>query len=548
MLHPCSAGWHPRVVGLDARTDPSARAALRKSAPNPGTAPCMKSLGANPPLPLFATSVRYSWDVWSQRRISHDMPWGTMATQSVPVVASDAGQRLERMRFGSFHRSFLLMVTAGEFVESFMLLGNGVLLALVASVLHFSPSVSTWVVPVSFFAGEFFGSIVSGQIADRLGRKTVFSYDLLVFGVGMILAGFMSADYLISIFVFIAGLGVGGEFPVVDTYTSEMFPGKERGKRMATVYTIAVLAGPLIAALAYAVSHPSAGYYSWRILFWLIGAAGLVVWVIRFRVPESPRWLESRGRRQEALTILSHIEEPARGTADASVAAGDAAATAATSGSDEPALRPATLSSTGNRFKDIFASDLRGRTVMMLVFQFFQSGIFYGFTALAPLFLLQKGISLVHTLEFSMVIYAGFFVGSIFSLFTIDKIERKWGIVLTAIAAGVLGTAFAEVSNTTATVILGFLVTFVLWQFSNFLHTYQAEIFPTRVRSTAAGTVYSISRISTSLFIFLIMTYLLPHGLLASFSLVWLCIVVVAVDIGLFGPKSSQLAVEEIAT
>lgn len=478
-----------------------------------------------------------------------------MTATSWPAASSDAGRRLEEMQFGSFHRSFLLMVTAGEFVETFMLLGNGVLLALVASVLHFSPSVSTWVVPVSFFAGEFFGSIISGQVADRLGRKAVFSYDLLVFGIGMVVAGFMSTDYLISIFVFVAGLGVGGEFPVVDSYTSEMFPGKDRGKRMATVYTIAVLAGPIIAALAYAVSHPTAGYYSWRILFWLIGAAGLVVWVIRFRVPESPRWLESRGRHDEALAILARIEQQGPGTArtggtDATATApattGDQRDTVAEASSD-PARGSAAVPIEKPRFKDIFAPDLRSRTIMMLVFQFFQSGIFYGFTALAPLFLLHKGISLVHTLEFTMIIYAGFFVGSIFSLFTIDKIERKWGIVLTAIAAGVLGTAFAVVANTTATVILGFLVTFVLWQFSNFLHTYQAEIFPTRVRSTAAGAVYSISRMTTSMFVFIITTYLLPHGLLASFSLIWLCILVVVIDIGVFGPKSSGLAVEEIA-
>jgi putative MFS transporter len=458
------------------------------------------------------------------------------------AIRSDAGERLDAMRFGNFHRSFLLMVTAGEFVETFMLLGNGVLLALVAHVLHFSPTVSTWAVPVSFFAGEFVGSVASGHVADRLGRKAVFSYDLLVFGVGMIIAGFVSADYLIALFVFIAGIGVGGEFPVVDTYTTEMFPGRERGKRMATVYTIAVLAGPIIAALAYAVSHPTAGYYSWRILFWLIGAAGLVVWVIRFRVPESPRWLESRGRHDEALAILSRFGGPAASPGDnaSPAAAATEAATAFTAVPEEAVSKV--------RLRDVFAPDLRPRTVMMLVFQFFQTGIFYGFTALAPLFLLHKGISLVHTLEFSMIIYAGFFVGSIFSLFTIDKIEPKWGNVATALAAGVVGTAFANVANTTATVILGFFVTFFLWQFSNFLHTYQAEIFPTRVRSTAAGTVYSVSRLSTSLFVYIITTYLLPHGLMASYSLIWLCIAVVVVDIGVFGPKSSRLAVEQIAS
>lgn len=447
-----------------------------------------------------------------------------------PGQAAVTAERIEGMPFGNFHRSFLLMVTAGEFVETLMLLGNGVLLALVAKVLHFSPTVSTWAIPISFFAGEFVGSVVSGRIADRLGRKAVFSYDLLVFGVGMILAGFMSTDYLIAIFVFVAGTGVGGEFPVVDTYTTEMFPGRDRGRRMATVYTIAVLAAPIIAALAYAVSHPTAGYYSWRILFWLIGAAGLVVWIIRFQVPESPRWLESRGRHDEALEVLARID--GHGQPDeATVRSIQAAA----------ATPPA-------RLKDIFAPDLRQRTIMMLVFQFFQSGIFYGFTSLAPVFLLHKGITLVHTLEFSMIIYAGFFVGSVFSIFTIDKIERKWGIVGTAVIAGVLGTAFAEVANVAATVILGFFVTFTLWQFSNFLHTYQAEIFPTRVRCTAAGAVYSVSRISTSLFVFIITTYLLPHGILASYALIWLLILIVVVDIGVFGPKTSRLQVEDIAS
>jgi putative MFS transporter len=184
----------------------------------------------------------------------------------------------------------------------------------------------------------------------------------------------------------------------------------------------------------------------------------------------------------------------------------------------------------------------------MLVFQFFQSGIFYGFTALAPTFLLHKGVTLVHTLLFSMIIYAGFFVGSIVNLFIIDRIERKWGLVGSALLAGVLGTVFAVVANVAAAVILGFLVTFTLWQFSNFMHTYQAEIFPTRVRTAAAGTVYSVSRVSTSILVFMITALFLPYGLLATFGVIWVFIAIVVVDIGVFGPKTSQLQVEKIAT
>ncbi|HEX6446300.1 MAG TPA: MFS transporter [Streptosporangiales bacterium] len=453
--------------------------------------------------------------------------------QSPRQVHASVADRLERLPFSRFHRNFLLMVTAGEFVETLMLLGNGLVLALVAEVMNFSPTVSSYVIPVAFFAGEFVGSIASGYVADRFGRKTVFLYDLLIFGVGMLLAGFMSSAALIAVFVFIGGIGVGGEFPVVDTYTTEMFPGHQRGRRMATVYTIAVLAAPIMATLAYLVSHPSPGPYSWRILFWIMGAAAVVVWIVRFRVPESPRWFESRGRHEEAARLMDEIEQRVMRE---------------TGRTELPAVtEPVEVPTHRSRYRDIFAPDVRKRTIMMLVFQFFQSGIFYGFTSLAPTLLLHKGITLVHTLTFSMIIYAGFFVGSVVNLFIIDRIERKWGIVGSAIIAGVLGTIFATVPSVPVTVVLGFLVTFTLWQFSNFLHTYQAEIFPTRVRSTAAGTVYSVSRISTSILVLMITTIFLPHGLLATFGIIWVFILIVVVDIGVFGPKTSRRRLEKIA-
>lgn len=428
------------------------------------------------------------------------------------------------------------MVTAGEFVETLMLLGNGVVLTLVGKVMHFSAFVSTWSIPVAFFLGEFLGSILSGLIGDRLGRKKVFTYDLLLFGVGMLAAGFMNSAALIAIFVALAGVGVGGEFPIVDTYTAEMVPRRVRGQSMARVYTIAVLAAPVIAALAYWVSHPSAGPNSWRTLFWIMGVCGLIVWVIRFRVPESPRWQELHGQEQAADAQLDAIEARVQR---------ELGLDALPPVKDE--IAAASSKDGGHRYSDIFASDMRSRTLMMLVFQFFQSGLFYGFTTLAPTILEHKGITLVKSLEFSMIIYAGYFVGSIVSMFTIDRVERKWGLIVTAVLAGIFGTLFGLIASETAAVIFGFITTFFLWQFSNFQHTYQAEIFPTRVRTTAAGTTYSVSRISTTIFVLLITNVFLPWGIGATFALIWLLIAVVVFDIGLFGPKTSGLSVDEIA-
>ncbi len=453
-------------------------------------------------------------------------------TDEKPYKGS-VSDRLERLPFSSVQRNFLFMVAGGEWVETLMLLGNGALLAMVAVVLHFSKVIATVAVPTAFFAGEFVGSIMFGRLADRFGRKTVFLYNLLIFAAGMIIAGFMSNYIAMAIFVFIGGIGVGGEFPVVDTFTTEMMPGKERGKRVATVYTIAVTSILVFMGLAYLLSIPKPGFYSFRILFWFMGAAALVVWAIRTRMKESPRWLEVQGRYAEADKIVTGWEDRVKKEKNISTL--------------PPPTESIEIKHEKSRYKDIFAKDVRKMTIMMLIFQFFQSGIFYGFVSLAPSFLADKHVTFVHTILFSLIIYSGFIVGSIANLFIIDKIERKWGIILTAVLAGIFGIIFAIDTNIIAVVILGFLVAFLLWNFSNFYHVYQAEIFPTRIRPTAAGTVYSVSRVSTSILVLFMTALILPHGILASFGFIWLLIAIVIVDIGIFGPRTSKKRVEDIA-
>ncbi|ARM75573.1 MFS transporter [Acidianus manzaensis] len=434
--------------------------------------------------------------------------------------------RLERLPFTLMHTEFLLLIMGGEWVETMMLLGNGVIAALLAKTTSLAIAVTA--VTTSFFLGETVGSILFGRLSDLKGRRFVFLYDLLIFGIASIIAGFMNNIYAIASFIFISGIGVGGEFPVVDAYSSEMMPGKLRGRGVALVYTLAVTSAPVIAYLSYYSS--GFGYYSWRIPLWFMGASAIVVWALRTKLDESPRWLESKGKFEEANKIVEKWENYAE--------------------KKYGKLPQAPLIDSGetkSHFKELFSKDLRKRTIMMLIFQFFQSGIFYGFVSLAPELLLAKGISLVNTLFFTMIIYTGFIVGSIFNIFIIDKISRKYGIILSAIVAGVLGTIFALVDSNLLTVILGFLVAFTLWNFSNFFHTYQVEIFPTRVRSSGAGLVYSVSRFSTSILVLLIAAFFLPHGLLATFGIIWMFIAIVGLDIGILGPSTTGKKLEEIS-
>ena len=156
--------------------------------------------------------------------------------------------RLERLPYSRFHVKFALMLTSGEWAESLMLLGNGAILGLVATYFAISKTsvLATYALPAFFFVGEFLGSIFFGRLADTRGRKAVFLYNQLIFGLGMIIAGFMDSWQLVAVFVLIGGIGVGGEFPLVDSYGTEIFVRKKRGAWLALVYTIAVTAAPLI--------------------------------------------------------------------------------------------------------------------------------------------------------------------------------------------------------------------------------------------------------------------------------------------------------------
>jgi putative MFS transporter len=452
--------------------------------------------------------------------------------QNKPYEGS-VSDRLERLPFSSVQKDFLLMVAGGEWAETLMLLGNGAILALMVSVLGITHSLGALIITTAFFMGEFVGSAFFGWLADRRGRKFVFLYNLLVFSFGMLIAGFMSIPMVIAVFVFIGGIGVGGEFPLVDSFTTEMMPAKVRGNRLALVYTIAVTAGFVIAFLTYEVEIIAPVYYSWRILFWFMAVVGFAIWAVRTRLKESPRWLEVHGEYKKADEITTDWEQRTMKQLHL-----------------KELPKPDTntpIEENKSKYKDMFEPDVRKRSIMMLIFQFFQSGIFYGFTALSPLFLIKKGFDLPKTLEFTFIIFAGFFFGSVFNLFIIDKVERKWGIIGTAILAGVFGTAFAMVNNVYLIVIFGFITTFILWNFSNFFHAYQAEIFPTRIRPTAAGTVYAVSRVSTAILVLLITDIFLPHGVLASFGIIWVFIAIVVLDIGIFGPRSSRERVETIA-
>jgi MFS transporter, putative metabolite:H+ symporter len=328
-----------------------------------------------------------------------------------------------------------------------------------------------------------------------------------------------------------AGVGVGAEPPIADSYLSDLLPPRKRGRYIAWAYTIGFLGVPASGFLARGLApNTLAGVEGWRWMF-VIGALGaVVVAFLRRSLPESPRWLASAGRLDEADAVVRRFEAE---VPDATLPA--------------PAGHAAPVRDRGS-FRELLVPPFRTRTAMMAVFHLLQSFGYYGFGTLVPLVLVAKGFPIVQSLLFAALTFVGYPIGSLLSLPLVERVERKFLLVGSGLGMAVFGLLFGLSDSATAIVVFGFVYTVISNVFSNSFHIYQAEIFPTRLRATAAGSTYALSRLSNALLPFVLLPVLTAYGPVAMFAVVSGAMVVVAVDIGWFGPRSTGRDLESVNT
>jgi putative MFS transporter len=181
---------------------------------------------------------------------------------------------------------------------------------------------------------------------------------------------------------------------------------------------------------------------------------------------------------------------------------------------------------------------------MLIIFQALQTLGFYGFANWAPTFLLKRGIGLLHSLDYSLLIALIAPAGAIIASFSADRLERKWTIFVLALAIAAGGLGFAVWKAATMIVLSGALVSLCSSWFSAVLHAYQSELFPTRIRATGIGFTYSWSRLSAALSSFLIAAVLV-HGVIPVFAMLAIAMVGVATAIA-FGPETNRRGLEEL--
>jgi MFS transporter, putative metabolite:H+ symporter len=383
----------------------------------------------------------------------------------------------------------------------------------------------------AFFFGMFFSTGVFGFLSDRLGRRAIFVQSMIVYSVAQLAIAFLSDPVAIDILRFIAGLAVGMQLVNNDSYITELTPRAARGRYMTMAFIFILSAIPAAAFLAAAlVPLAPFGIDGWRIVVAIGATSGIAVLFIQRGLPESPRWLEARGRIKEADQVVCAIE--ARVSAELGRPLPPPV--------DEV---PDTQAGSG-RWLEMFSRFYLPRTIMISVFQFVQPMAVFGFTAFVPILLVKEGFTIVHSLDYTAMIVLLAPVGAACAAWFAERIERKWQLVGTAMLIGISGTVFASAHSVAVVMISGGLIALGTNWLTAIFHPYAAELFPTRIRASAVGFTFSWSRISGVFVGYWVADLLAAYGPHAVFAMIAVAMLAIVVSIGVFGPRTNGRSLE----
>jgi MFS family permease len=409
---------------------------------------------------------------------------------SSALVDTTIPARLDRLRWGRFHTLVVVALGITWILDGLeVTLAGAVSPALKESPrLHFS-NADVGLVSSAYLAGAVLGAMFFGWLTDRLGRKRLFFMTLAVYLVATAATALSWNLWSFALFRFFTGAGIGGEYTAINSAIQELIPARYRGWTDLVINGSFWIGAALGAAGSIVLLDPAVLPLDlgWRFAF-LIGAGlGLVIFLMRFWLPESPRWLMTHGRSEEAAAILDNIESEfrARGHRFAQETL--------------PVIRLRTRRFTplAEVAKTLFRVE-RQRTLvglsLMVAQAFFYNAIFFTYALVLTDF---YGIRADHVGWYLLPFAAGNFLGPVFLGRLFDTIGRRAMIAATYALSGLLlavaGYFFAiGVLSATSQTIAWMVVFFFASAAASSAYLTVGETFPLEVRALAIAFFYAI--------------------------------------------------------
>lgn len=422
------------------------------------------------------------------------------------MTAPTRAARLDRLPFTPLHRRLLLVAGAGWAMDAMDVGLISFIMAALAQQWGLTPGTVAWIGSVGF-VGMALGASLGGSVADRVGRRWVFAATLLVYGLATGAAALSWSVASLLVFRFLIGFGLGAELPVASTLVSEFAPARIRG-RVVVLLEAFWAVGWILAALigTYVVPRSEEG---WRWAFALGALPALYSGVVRRALPESVRFLESRGRTEEAEAVVRRFEAAA-GVAPPAPGEAFAPAAPASPAGPEVAARVG--------LGQLWGRGLARRTLALWLVWFGINFAYYGAFIWLPTLLVARGFPLVKSFQFTLWMTLAQLPGYAVSAYLIERWGRR--PTLAAFLAGSAGSAllFAAADSPEGILLAGCLLSFFNLGAWGAVYAATPEVYPTAVRATGAGWAAGFGRIASILAPLSVPPLLAAGGAMAVFG------------------------------
>ncbi|SDZ07087.1 MFS transporter, putative metabolite transport protein [Saccharopolyspora shandongensis] len=402
---------------------------------------------------------------------------------------------LDQVPFGRFHLKVTAMTFGANFSDGYALGIIGSALPLLTDQWNVN---GFWqgMLASSALIGLFFGSLILGPIADKIGRQRVYVLNFILIAIASLLQFWAPNVETIFILRLLIGFGLGADYAVGPTLLSEFAPRKSRGLMLSSL-TVLWTVGYVIANILG--TYVTVGSDTWR---WLLASGCIpaaIVLVIRIGSPESPGWLMSKGRAEEARAIVTKYLKA------------------------ENVRIPKTHTEDAGQFSELFSPALRKNTWFGILFFSAQVLPYFAIYTFVSTILGAMNVSNENTQN--VLINLFLLVGGVVGVYFIDKMPRRgftlWTFVILAGSLLVLG--IVAHANPWLMMIPFIIYSFVMSGASNITQVYPPELFPTRLRGTGVGLLNATSRISSAIGTFLLPISITHWGV--SNSMYWLAAV-----------------------
>jgi putative MFS transporter len=463
-------------------------------------------------------------------------PGETMPRSASPsTVRPPAAARLERLPFSGYHRVIFIIIAAAFFFDSIDLGTMTFVLGSIKSEFALSSAMTGLVASASFF-GMVFGAAIAGLLADRFGRRPVFQWSMVLWGVASYLCSTAHSVQALIAWRVLLGVGMGMEFPVAQTLLSEFVPTASRGR------LVALMDGfwPLGFITAGLVSYFVLPAFGWRTVFALLAIPAVFVLIVRRIVPESPRWLEHRGRLGEADAVLARIEAAVMRSCGL------------TRLPAPPALAEPAAPRGQSAWREIWSAAYRSRTVMVWLLWFFALLGFYGLTSWLGALMQQAGFAVTKSVLYTMLISLGGVPGFLCAAWLVERWGRKPTCIASLTGGAVMVFIYGQTALHAQSVAMligtGLVMQFFLFGMWAVLYTYTPELYGTGARATGSGCASAIGRIGSLIGPYAVGVVLPVFGQGGVFTLGALSFAVAALAVGMLGIETKGLALETLAS